>query len=271
MSGADRPPHAVLVRSPQAFSPTAVAAVLARRAGAPALDFVASARRGWGVAAESLPAAEAEALAAALTAAGQAALAAPASLLEEPVEAETVAKAEFSGDGFDLVAGPEHLAPERLSWSRLAAVCAAGLTTTTKKTVSEGGDMAGKAVRLGLTMATGIPIPLGGGEKKRVIESRDRALLLDLLFVEPARVLRVEGERFDYSLLGDRMVYSAEVNFSLLLAELASRAPRALRGKGSRAMLAKRPAAESLYESLEDLKREQRWLLSLAALKAALP
>jgi hypothetical protein len=270
MSGAERPPHAVLIRSPQAFSANSVAGVLARRARAPVLDFVAVVRRGWGVVAESLPASEAEELAAALTAGGQAALAAPTSLLESPAEAESVAKAELAGDGLDLVAGPEHLAPERMSWSRLAAVCAAGLGTSSTKTVVEGPDLAAKAVRLGITLATGIPIPLGGGEKKRVIETRDRVLLLDLLFTEPARTLRIDGARFDYSLLGSKMVYSAEVNFSLLLAELAAHAPRALRGKGTRAMLAKRPAGESLYESLDDLRREQRWLLTLAALKAAL-
>jgi len=270
MSAGERPPHAVLLRSPQLFVPTAVAAVLGRRAKAPALDFVASVRRGWGVAAETLPAEEAEALAADLTAASLAAVAVPTSLLENPAEAEVVAKAELTGDGLDLVAGPEHLAPERLSWSRLAAICGAGLGTSSTKTVTEGPDLAAKAVRLGITLATGIPIPLGGAEKKRVIETRDRALVLDLVFVEPARTLRFDGARFDYSLLGAKMGYSAEVNFALLLEEFAVRAPRALRGKGTRAMLAKRPAGESLYESFDDLRREQRWLLSLWTLKAAL-
>jgi hypothetical protein len=199
-----------------------------------------------------------------------AAVAAPTSLLESPSEAEAVSKAELAGDGLDLVAGPEHLAPERLSWSRLSAICAAGLATSSTKTVTEGPDLAAKAVRLGITMATGLPLPLGGKEKKRVIETRDRVLLLDLLFVEPARTLRIEGARFDYALLGAKMVYSAEVNFALLLAELAAHAPRALRGKGTRAMLAKKAAGESLYESLDDLRREERWLLTLTALKAAL-
>jgi hypothetical protein len=271
MTGAERPPHAVLLRSPD-FKPSDVAGVLARRSGAHAMDVLPAVKRGWGLAAESLPAIEAEALASALTAAGQPALAAPTSLLESPPEPELVAKAELSGDGFDVVAGPEHLKPERLSWARLAVICAAGLETRSSRTVTEAGPTvtAEKAVRLGLTLATGIPLMKGSTETKRVIETKDRALLLDLVFVEPARRMRIEATRFDYSLLGAKMLHSAEVNFVALLGELTAHAPRALRGKGTRAMLARRIAAESLYDSLDHLNREERWLLSLVALRAAI-
>lgn len=272
MSEDVRPPHAVLVRSPEKFLPTAVASVLAKRAKAPALDFVAPVRRAWGLIAESLPAAAAEALAAELTAAGQAALAAPSSLLEAPPPPVLVAKAEFSGDGFDVVSGRANAAPERLSWTRLSALCAAGLEVRTTTTVTETAPMEvrEKALRLGLSIATGIPMMGSKKEVKRVVETKDRALMLDILFLGPARRLRVDARSFDYSLLGPKMGYGAEVNFHALLAELVARAPGALRGKGTRAMLARRPAGESAYESLDDLEREERWLLTLAALKAAL-
>ena len=272
MSEGGRPPHAVLVRSPEKFLPTAVASVLAKRAKAPALDFVAPIRRAWGVIAESLPAEAAEELAAELTSASQPALAAPTSLLETPPPPIQVAKAEFSGDGFDLVSGRANAAPERLSWTRLSALCAGGLEVRTTTTVTETApmEMGEKAVRLGLTMATGIPMMGSKKEVKRVVETKDRALMLDLLFLGPSRRLRVDARAFDYSVLGPKMGYGAEVNFHALLEELAARAPAALRGKGTRAMMARRPAGESYYESLDDLEREERWLLTLAALRAAL-
>ena len=272
MSEGGRPPHAVLVRSPEKFLPTAVASVLAKRAKAPALDFVAPVRRSWGVIAESLPAEAAEELAAELTSGGQPALAAPSSLLEAPPPPVLVAKAEFSGDGFDVVSGRANAAPERLSWTRLSALCAAGLEVRTSKTVTETApmEMGEKAVRLGLTMATGIPMMGSKKEVKRVVETKDRALMLDIVFLGPARRLRVDAHAFDYSLLGPKMGYGAEVNFHAFLAELAARAPGALRGKGTRAMLARRPAGESAYESIDDLEREERWLITLAALRAAL-
>jgi hypothetical protein len=267
-----RPPHAVLIRSPEKFLPTAAAGVLAKRAKRPALDFVAPLRRGWGIVGEPLPAADAESLAAELTAAGQPALAAPASLLEELPEPVLVGKAEFSGDGFDVVEGKANAAPERLSWNRLAALCAAGLEVRTSKTVTETApmDMGEKALRIGLTMATGIPMMGSKKEVKRVVESKDRALILDLVFLSPSRRLRVDARAFDYSVLGPKMGYGAEANFTLLLEELAARAPAALRGKGTRGLIARRPAAETQYESLDDLEREERWLATLIALKAAL-
>ena len=272
MTDGARPPHAVLVRSPDQFSAQAVAGVRARREKVPALDLAGPARRAWGVVAESVPAEEAEALAADLTAAGQTALAVPASLLEAPAEPILVAKAEFSSEGFDIVAGRANAARERLAWPRLAAICAAGIEERSTRTVTETTpvEMGEQAVRLGLTMATGIPLMKSATQKKRVVETRDRALALDLLFLEPARRLRVDARAVDFSVLGAQMTYGAETNFLALVEDLVARAPRALRGKGTRALLARRPAGESLYESFEDLAREERWLLTLAALRVAL-
>jgi hypothetical protein len=272
MSEAERPPHAVLVRSPERFSPQAVADVLARRARALTLDVLPQVRRSWGLVLSSAPAEEASALAAELTAAGQPAIAAPASLLEAPAEPTAAKKLSFSRDGLDVFVGAGENEPERLPWARLAALCAAGFETRSRTTVAEGGagELAAKAVRLGITLATGIPLGSSSARKERVVETRDRAQILDLAFLEPSRLVRVEAERFDYGVLGARMAYSAEVNFRELLAELAARAPGALRGKGTRAVLAKRPAAESTYDSLEHLRGEELWLLSLSALRAAL-
>lgn len=270
MSGGERPPHAVLVRSPEDFSAPAVAAVLAQRAAVPVLDMIPVARRSWGLVAESLPAVEAEELAAALSAAGQDSVAVPTGLLEEVPPFVCATKAAFTSEGFDLLAGRENAAPESFSWTRLALLCAAALEVRHVSTPagSSGVEMAERAVRLGLTLATGIPLMKGKSETKRTIESRDRRLVLDLVFSGPARRVRVDAEEFDYSVLGPRKGYGAELNFLALLEDLAARASKALRGRGTRALLARRPSADSLYESFDDLGREERWLLSLSALRA---
>ncbi|HXT00389.1 MAG TPA: hypothetical protein VN915_06920 [Elusimicrobiota bacterium] len=270
MSEGERPPHAVLVRSPEKFLPTAVAAVLGKRKKQPALDFVAPVRSSWGLIAESLPAPEADELAADLTAGGQPAVAAPTSLLESLPAPVLVTKAELAGDGFDVVSGRAHAAPERQSWSHLAALCAGGIEVRESKTITEKAEMdiKEKAVRIGISMATGLPMMGGKKEVTRVVETRDRALTLDLLFLNPSRRLRVEARSFDYSLLGPKMAHAAEVNFAILVNEVAARAPAALRGKGTRGFLNK--TGDWRYDSLPDLEREERWLLTLAALKAAL-
>lgn len=272
MSEGEGAPQAVLVRSPEKFAPMAVAGVLGRRAKAPALDFVAPARRAWGLVAETLSPEDAKSLAADLTAAGLDAVAVPASLLEAPASPVGVSKAELSREGFEILAGRANAAPERLAWSRLAAVCAASVEERSSKTVTETKpvEAAEQAVRLGLTMATGLPLMKSASKVTRVVETRDRALVLDLLFLEPSRRLRVDPRAFDFSCLGAKMTYGAETNFLALVEELTARAPRALRGRGTRALLGRRPSAESSYESLDDLAREERWLQNLAALKAAL-
>ena len=270
MSEGERPPHAVLLRSPEKFAPAPVAAVLAKMKKQPALDFVGPVKAHWGVIAESLPAAEADALAARLNEAGLAALAAPTTLLETPPAPVMVTKAELSGDGFDVVSGRANAAPERQSWSHLAVICAGGVEVKESKTITEKAEMdiKEKAVRLGLTMATGIPMMGGKKEVTRVVETKDRALTLDLLFLNPARRLRIEARAFDYSMLGPKMAHAAEVNFGILVGEIASRAPSALRGKGTRGFVNK--TGDWRYDSLADLDREERWLLTLSALKAAL-
>ena len=262
MTDAARPPHAVLLRSPESYTPPKLAAALAKREKRPALDFAASARRNWGLAAESLPAEQAEALAADLTAAELPAIAAPASLLESPPPSRPLPRAELSREGLGVEG-------QTLSWERLAVVCAAALETSKSFTTTTGPSAAERAVRIGITLATGLPVGMGKSETKTV-QHKDRQQLLDLLFLEPAARLRLDAERFDYSMLGAKKGYSSHTNLIALLETLTERAPKALRGRGTRALLSRKTGAESLYESLDDLEREERWLLTLAALKAAL-
>lgn len=263
-----RPPHAALLRAPASFEPRLVAAVLAKRSALSAENWLPVVRRSWGIISEPSEAEDAESLAAALTAAGQPALAVPVSLLEEPPPEVVVTKAELSGDGFDVVAG-RGAQSERLLWTHLKVVSAGTVMESGLKTVEEGPTLAEKSVRLGMTLATGLPLLGGKGKPRQVAETR-RVTFIELLFTSPARRLRILAEGFDYAALGAAMSYSAELNFRALAAELCARAPAALRGRGARAVLAKSPSGALEYESFDDVRREERWLSALSALEAAL-
>lgn len=265
-----RPPHAVVLRAPARFDPRLVAAVLARRSPLPAESLLPLARRSWGIVAEPSAAEEAEALAAELGAAGLDAVAVPASLLEEPPAPLLVTKAELTGDGFDVAAGRPGVERERLLWSHLKVLSAGAIMESATKTVTEGPSAGEKAVRLGASLVTGLPLMGGKGTKRQVTEER-RTPFIELLFASPARRVRILAADFDYSALGARMSYSAELNFRALVSELAARAPAALRGRGARVILAKAPSGELSYESFEDAQREERWLSALDALGAARP
>lgn len=264
----DRPPHAVLLRAPARFDARLVAAVLAGHSALPAESLVPLVRRSWGIVSEPSPAEQAETLAAELTAAGLSAVAVPVSLLEDLPPAIAATKADLSGDGFDLVAGRGGAEPARLVWTHLKVLSAGAVSETGLKTVTEGPTLAEKSVRLGATLMTGLPL-LGGRPKTRRVSEERRTPFIELVFAAPARRVRIYAAEFDYTALGAKMSYSAELNFRALVCELAARAPGALRGKGARAILAKAPSGELSYESFADVEREARWLQALAALGAA--
>jgi hypothetical protein len=266
----DRPPHAVVLRAPCSFDAKKVSSVLAARSAAvTAESWLPVVRRGWGIVAEPSAAEEAEALAAALCAAGLAAVAVPVSLLEEPPAALAVTKAELAGDGFDVLAGRGNVERRRLIWTHMKVLSAGAVAATSQKTVTEGPSSSEKAIRLGATMVTGLPL-MGGKSTTRQVTEERRTPFIELVFTSPAVRVRVLAADFDYTALGAKMSYSAELNFRALVIELAARAPAALRGKGARGILSKAPSGELAYESFEDVQREVRWLLALDALGAAL-
>lgn len=264
-----RPPHAVLLRAPSRFDPRLVAAALAGRSALPAESWLPAVRRSWGIVAEPSSAEDAESLAAELTAAGQPAVAVPVSLLEEPPAPALVTRAELSGDGFDVLSGRANAERSRLVWTHLKVLSAGAVGELGVKTVTEGPSLAEKSVRLGATLATGLPL-MGGKPKTREVREEKRVSFIDLVFAAPARRVRILAAEFDYAALGTRMSYSAELNFRTLVAELAARSPGALRGKGARAILAKAPSGELHYDSFDHAQSEERWLSALAALEAAL-
>jgi hypothetical protein len=162
-----------------------------------------------------------------------------------------------------------HAAPERIPWEELSIVGAAifDQTTTEQKRVPEGPTATQKALNMGILMATGLPIKLGG--RKQVVSKTEshseKVCFLDLC--APSRRWRVDAQHFDYSFLKERKTYSVFSNFKLLLADAARWAPRAIRNRGTRMLLEGNEVRQIGYSSLQDLDRELSWLLTLAALR----
>jgi len=132
-----------------------------------------------------------------------------------------------------------------------------------------GEDPSKRVLKTAFSMMTGLPTGMGLPKPPtaKPAETSELAAVLDLVFAEPPERLRVQASRFDYSCLSGRMVYDALGNFRLLLAELAEAAPSARLSRGARVLLEKRPVREMGYDAPEDLERECRWLLTLAALR----
>lgn len=249
---AEQTPFLVLLAQPQKLDPMALARILAASRGTPLQDQVLLAKRSWGIVGEDLSEAEARELAGALRGADVECLVCTSSSLVELPEAEPATKRDELPD------------------AQPSLVAAAGITvtSTTKKTVKGGPSPAQKALGTAIMLSTGIPLNIGG--KKRSVQKtetqQDIVFCLDLVYEAPVRRLRVVASEFDYSFLGARKLYQALGNCKLLLADLIGSAPEAWQNHGTQVLLQSQPVSTMGYGSIEDLEREERWLLTLRAL-----
>lgn len=94
--------------------------------------------------------------------------------------------------------------------------------------------------------------------------SIERGLLLDVVLETPLRRLRINAERFDFSCLGAKMNYDARNNLRELARSLCELSPATLRSRGTDSMLAERRGQPLSYDAVDDLEREERWLLTIA-------
>lgn len=269
--GVSEPPlrYAVLLSEPERPDPAKVAAALSAARNIPFQDAALAARKAWGIVADGIEEAPARALAAALERAGLGATALPENLIEELHEPALAASAELAPDALRLALKSGETAA--LPWASLVLIAAAGFnqTTTRVETTREGPSLTQKAARIGIMLTTGLNISLGGKEREaqKTRRGTELVLYLDLARRKPSRRVRIDAQDFNYACLDAAMRPDSMGNFRTLLRLLAERAPGALRGRGTRTFLEGSPLATMGYDSLADLDREDRWLLTLSALK----
>jgi hypothetical protein len=242
--------YAVLLASPESLKPLELAQALAPVLQRPVVDLTTALRRCWGLVETNADEAKARAEAKALEAAGMPALAVPSKLLEDLPAAEPLTTPS--------VPGP------------IALIAAGAFTQRNSRTVTvEQGPTAGqRALGIGITLATGLPPSLFGvGGKKKVekrIESSELLYFADVYAGTPLRRWRLDYQRFDYSCLGEQKGYDTTGNFRKVLQQLSAGAAKL--NVGARGILNGTPVRTMGYDSIEDLEREARWHLTLAAL-----
>lgn len=261
--------YAVLISEPGHLKPVEIAKVLAVFRRVPVQDVVPAARKSWGILEENLEDGTAREMADSLKAAGLGAIALPQGLMEDLPSAQAVSKMPFSTEGLFPELVPGQL--ERIPWERLALIAAVGFKEKVVRRikVQEGPGLARKALDLGMRLATGFAVGLGGGKREveKTVESSDLVFYLDLILKDSPQRLRIDAQDFDFSCLRGRMAYNVASNFKILVAELAQHAPGATRNRGAQVLLDGKPLREMGYESLAELERESRWLLTLRAVK----
>jgi len=241
---------AVLLAKPELFKPLVISHVLAPARGIPLQDAVSSARSCWGFLLENADEPAAQGLAARFDDAGLSVLVVPRESIPvlPPVQ---------------LIPSPKtDILPDRIV---LISAMAFKQRVMKAVKVKEGPTQTQQIVSMGLMMATGLPIKLGGKKKtvEKNVESSELLFYADLILRNPSERFRVDAQKFDYSCLGSKMLYNIAGNFRLLLGEWVKNTPAARLNHGTRVILDNKPLREMGYASLEEMERESRWLLAL--------
>lgn len=233
----------------QSRDPMALARALAAIRETPVQDQVLVARNAWGIVAEDLSKGEADSLGRALRSAGVECAVGPTTALAElpPLEAAATL--------------------DSLPAAQPVLVSVAGITVTTATTRTEQKGPSGpqKIASAAILMSTGIPVKVGGRKRPVEIGREEQSLVFfaDLHYESPSRRFGIDASRFDFSCLEARMLYQAQGNLRLLIADLVGAAPEAWTNHGTRVLLEGRPIRTMGYRSREDLEREAQWLLTL--------
>ena len=258
---------AVLLANPELFNLPAIAKVLSEYRGVHPHDAINEARAGAGLLLENADEKAAQDLAGRFTSAGLPARVTAQANVPILPEPQLVTGASFLPDKLEIALEASHqvtLPPKRFLF-----VGAGSFAQTTFKTikVKEGPSAGQKIAKLGVMLATGLPIPIGGKEKmvEKKIESSDRVFCAELIVAEPFQHLRIEGDNMSYACLKDKMGYNVMTNFPLLMKELIKVSAGAILGRGARVLQANGPVRDIGYGSVEEMEREARWLLALAS------
>jgi hypothetical protein len=220
-------------------------------------------RTSWGILSSSLTLSEAERLLHGLAKEGIGSRIVPPASLPVPPPMQAVKSLFFSSDALGIRAQSEEaLYP----WMELKGIFSFALTETTSVTTKkkEGPSAGAQIAQAGIFLATGMPIPMGKKKTEEKTEKRSELMFyLDLLFGNPWRRFRIDGQHLDYSILGPKKEMAAQSNFRILFEEISSRAPEAFLNKGSRIFRARQPVASMGYEDFADINREMSWYLAV--------
>ncbi len=257
--------YAVILAAEDQFKLAPLAQALAAFKNEPQQDAAHDARGSWGIVGEKLNEEDAERLIGCLSSVKLNAVKISQSTIDLLPTAVTLVHAEFMPDGFSGV--DEQARRVKLLWPQIRVIAAAGVKSTTSRTVTEkqGPTATQKALSIGIMMATGLPISVGPKKKeiKRMVSDTDYHLVFDVIANDPTLRVRVFAERVNYTFLKQRMQYNAMGNFKVLIGDMVASVPTARRGKGTRILLAGQPLNTMGYESLADLERECDWLASI--------
>ena len=152
-----------------------------------------------------------------------------------------------------------------LPWNSFVLVCAGQvieIETVKRRTVGDG-HYAKHLVTTGISFVSAVRISADRLKGKEVIEKKPSAtFLLDLIARENSESIRIIGNSFNYSCLGDKMGYNVLTNFKNLYQEISKFLTDVVRNQGARSIGAE-DLAKLKYISENSYENEMLWLMQL--------
>ncbi|UCC41585.1 MAG: hypothetical protein JSV96_09290 [Candidatus Aminicenantes bacterium] len=152
-------------------------------------------------------------------------------------------------------------------WNSFVLVCAGQvieIETVKRRTVGDG-HYAKHLVTTGVSFVSAVRISADRLKGKEVIEKKPgTTFLLDLIAAENSESIRIIGNSFNYSCLGDRMGYNVLMNFKNLYQEISKSMINVVKNQGARAIDTD-DMAKLKYTSENSFENEMLWLMQLTS------
>jgi hypothetical protein len=177
-----------------------------------------------------------------------------------PVKVLKQASLDEQGLAFD-----EEGRQKSMPWNSFVMVCAGEvieIETVKKRTVGDG-HYAKHLATTGVSFVSAVKISADRLKGKEVVEKKPGAtFLLDLIARENSESIRIIGNSFNYSCLGDRMGYNVLTNFKNLYQEISKFLTDVVKNQGARSIDAD-DMAKLKYISENSYENEMLWLMQL--------
>jgi hypothetical protein len=150
-------------------------------------------------------------------------------------------------------------------WSNFILLCAGQILkkSTVKKRVLGDGKVRKHLLLTGLTPLTAVAISHNRLKGKTVVEDKiGTNYTLDLISREKGESIRIHGDSFNYTYLGEKKAYNVLINFKNLYLDTAKHLPKVYKNQGARAMEAQQ-MMQIRYSTERAYENEILWLMQL--------
>lgn len=252
----------VVLSCADSFDLQRLAAVLTPFLSAPQLDVVMGLKRSWGLLHKTQEINQAQQLQEKLKQEGIESFILGASEMKKAPSPKALKKAAVESYGLVF---EEEGQEKSLPWNSIGLVCAGQVLESTrvkKRTIGDA-QVARRVAETGLTPLTAMRISHARLKGKEVIEKKtSTSYILDLVAGDDQESIRIMGETFNFSYLGDRMGYNVPMNFKNLYMDISQFLTSAIKNRGIRAMEAN-DMMKMRYTDAGHYENEKLWLMQL--------